>query len=506
LTDIGTAAVYAIVYLLVFLIGMNSSGSSRVQRYQEAGLFRRLFCVLLILASLAGACAVPGAAQDGEMKEVLVLHSYHEGHEWTDSITDGIETVLDTKDQDVKLYIEYLDASRIVEDGYAQKIYELYRLKYGDSRFDAVIVSDDEAFSFISERHKDLFPGTPCIFTGVNYYDPSLIPAGVPCTGVVESIDIRGTLDVALDLHPGTRQVVVINDQTVTGIANRKLLDEITPAYEDRVSFVYLEDMKMSSLRGAVGDLPEDSIILFLTFNRDAAGTHFEYDESVAVITETAEVPVYSVWDFYLGKGIMGGSLTEGFHQGRIAGELTLRVLNGEDVADILVVRQDVSRYMFDRVQLDRFGIADDKLPDGSTIINEQAGIVVDSTVFWGTIFGIVVLVVAVIILGLNIYRRRLAEEELRKNEEKFRMLAQKQHEALEQIEKNLEDMAILNDHIRNPLTVIVALADMDGGTIRESVLSQAREIDLLINKLDKGWLESQKIQEFLRRHYPGKD
>jgi ABC-type uncharacterized transport system substrate-binding protein len=465
-----------------------------------------MFCVLLVLASLAGACAVPGSAQEGEAKQVLVLHSYHEGHEWTDSVTNGIETVLDTKDQNVILYIEYLDASRIVEDGYAQKIYELYRLKYGDIRFDAVIVVDDEAFSFISGRHKDLFPGTPCIFTGVNYYDPSVIPAGSFCTGVVESIDIRGTLDVALDLHPETRQVVVINDRTVTGMANRKLLDEITPAYEDRVTFVYLEDMKMSALRSALGDLPGDSIVLLLTFNRDAAGAYYEYDESIAAITDAAEVPVYSVWDFYLGKGIVGGSLTEGFHQGRIAGELTLRVLDGEDVADIPVVRQDMSRYMFDRVQLDRFGIADDNLPEESTIINELASILVDARVFWGTIIGIAGLAFAVIILGLNIYRRRLAEEELRKNEEKFRMLAQKQHEALEQIEKNLEDMAILNDHIRNPLTVIVALADMDGGTIREAVLSQAREIDLLINKLDKGWLESHKIREFLRRHYPGKE
>jgi hypothetical protein len=35
---------------------------------------------------------------------------------------------------------------------------------------------------------------------------------------------------------------------------------------------------------------------------------------------------------------------------------------------------------------------------------------------------------------------------------------------ALEQIERNIEQMAVLNDHIRNPLQPVVGLADIQGG------------------------------------------
>ncbi|MBN1194062.1 MAG: PAS domain S-box protein [Methanomicrobiaceae archaeon] len=72
----------------------------------------------------------------------------------------------------------------------------------------------------------------------------------------------------------------------------------------------------------------------------------------------------------------------------------------------------------------------------------------------------------------------------------------------LEQIEKNIEQMAVLNDHIRNPLQAIVGLADLQGGEMAEKIFGQAQEIDRIIHRLDIGWVESTKIREFLVKHY----
>ncbi|HDR73509.1 MAG TPA: PAS domain S-box protein [Methanoculleus sp.] len=74
--------------------------------------------------------------------------------------------------------------------------------------------------------------------------------------------------------------------------------------------------------------------------------------------------------------------------------------------------------------------------------------------------------------------------------------------EALDQIERNMEQFAILNDHIRNPLQAIVGMVDLEGGPLAEKVVSQAAEIDAIIKRLDIGWLESKKISDFLRKHY----
>lgn len=74
--------------------------------------------------------------------------------------------------------------------------------------------------------------------------------------------------------------------------------------------------------------------------------------------------------------------------------------------------------------------------------------------------------------------------------------------QAYEQIELNMEQFAVLGDHIRHPLQVIMARADLMGdeehaGEIRE----QVRRINGYIKQLDRGWVESRKIRDFLRRN-----
>jgi PAS domain S-box-containing protein len=73
---------------------------------------------------------------------------------------------------------------------------------------------------------------------------------------------------------------------------------------------------------------------------------------------------------------------------------------------------------------------------------------------------------------------------------------------ALEQIEKNIEQFAILGDHIRNPLAVIVGLSSMAPGDITEKIILQAREIDRIVTQLDMGWIESEKVRDFIKRYY----
>jgi PAS domain S-box-containing protein len=80
--------------------------------------------------------------------------------------------------------------------------------------------------------------------------------------------------------------------------------------------------------------------------------------------------------------------------------------------------------------------------------------------------------------------------------------IEQLQKESYQQIEKNLQQFAILNDHIRNPLSVIVLLTEMDAGSHSLQILEKSKEIDRIITQLDRGWLESEKIHQFLKKYY----
>ena len=74
--------------------------------------------------------------------------------------------------------------------------------------------------------------------------------------------------------------------------------------------------------------------------------------------------------------------------------------------------------------------------------------------------------------------------------------------EAFQQIEKNLQDFAVLNDHIRNPLQGIIGIADLMDDVPAQKIIIYATMIDEIVNRIDRGYIESEKIHEFLRKYY----
>ncbi len=87
---------------------------------------KRFLLALLVVAWLTGAW---GMAADAGTKRVLVLNSYHEGYHWTDRIMAGIHSVFDEQ-EDVELFINYMDAKRISDETHYRLLRDLYKHEY----------------------------------------------------------------------------------------------------------------------------------------------------------------------------------------------------------------------------------------------------------------------------------------------------------------------------------------------------------------------------------------
>ncbi len=71
---------------------------------------------------------------------------------------------------------------------------------------------------------------------------------------------------------------------------------------------------------------------------------------------------------------------------------------------------------------------------------------------------------------------------------------------AFEQIERNIEQFAILADQIRNPLAAISLITEMEvHGRTRDRIMDQIKRIKELLTMLDRGWLDSEAVREYLR-------
>jgi regulator of replication initiation timing len=71
------------------------------------------------------------------------------------------------------------------------------------------------------------------------------------------------------------------------------------------------------------------------------------------------------------------------------------------------------------------------------------------------------------------------------------------------QIEENINAFAALVDGIRNPLAIISGTAELsvENDDAKKRLLECVSKIDTIVSKLDKGWVESEKIREFLKRY-----
>lgn len=77
----------------------------------------------------------------------------------------------------------------------------------------------------------------------------------------------------------------------------------------------------------------------------------------------------------------------------------------------------------------------------------------------------------------------------------------QMKRETYEQLGRNIEHFAVLGDHIRNPLQVIVGYASMIDDPRARRILEQSQQINELIDRLDHGWIESASVRQFLHKH-----
>lgn len=256
-------------------------------------------------------------------KKVLVVHSYHQGFFWTDSFQQGLAQSL--AEQELNLRVLYLDSKRNQSPQFLNQLYALYKTKLEQERFDAIVVSDNIALQLM-QRLAPQLNGTPVIFGGINNYQPEM-HLGLNATGVIEAVDVLSNIALIERLQPQAKQIYVVTDHSVTGVALRAQMDQFLlthPEYQAKIQ--HLVPANLAELTELVSQWDMSRAVLFWTFYRDAQG-HLSNEEEWKRLNQVSLAPIYMVHDLGLGHGAVGGVIQSGDKQGFSAGELLVRVL-----------------------------------------------------------------------------------------------------------------------------------------------------------------------------------
>ena len=387
----------------------------------------RLSELQLILITMTAVFLVPystGAASTREVKRVLIFYEFGLSSPGIETIDQGILAALDKSPYQIELYREYLETTLFPEVSTQNEFREWYIHKYQQRRPDLIITVGPSALQFMVDAHAKFFKDIPIVFTTSATMAPAKLDAQF--SGVQEdNIEGRKTIDAALRLQSGTKHVVVVAG---TAPYDRYALAEARQdlrSYESKLDITYLTDLTMPQLLEKLEHLPEHTVVLLTNFAQDATGAKFISSKQAApMIATAANAPVFSLSDVDVGYGEVGGDVISFAQEGQIVGDTALRILNGERVENIPIVKMPAV-YLFDWRALKRWGLKEENLPPGSIVLNREP--TVWESYKWYIAGGVSLIVLQALLIGgllWNRARRRKAENEVRESEQRFRHVA----------------------------------------------------------------------------------
>ena len=307
-----------------------------------------------------------------EIRRVLIFNAKGVSSPAVNLINQEIRAGLAKSPFQIELYSEYLETTLFPDEASQRGNRDSYIRRYRDRKPDLIIAVGPSPIKFMVDSHERFFPNIPIVFCA----SPEKL-AGNPkldsqFAGVWETVEPEKTLEAALQLQPGTKQVVVVGGTgSYDRLVNAFVRDSLHK-YEATLELTYLTDLAMPELLERLKHLPNHTIILYTELEQDAAGTRFiPATQSAPMVAGAANAPVFVMADTLVGQGTIGGYVSSFAAQGQVAAGIATRALNGERPQDIPIVK-GTNLYMFDWRTLQRWGFNEGALPPGSTVLYRQ--------------------------------------------------------------------------------------------------------------------------------------
>ena len=451
-------------------------GITKGRRSASAAL---ALCCATVLAILAAT-----QISTAETRRVLVVHAFgHPFSPWSDFAASFRAELVKKSPEPINLYEVSLDTAR-VQDPQGEAPFVDYIRALLAGRTPDLIVPVGAPSAFFMQRHRaQLYPTTPMLILGA---DLRRIPGTALTkydTGVLLDLDLPAYLDNVLRLRPDTTEVAVVVGNSPV---ERYWTSELRRDFQrlgDRVKISWFNDLTFGEMLRRAATMPPRSVIFWFLLSEDAAGVPYSQDRALETMREVANVPIFGMGDYELGRGIVGGPLMQTQAIGKEGAEVALRILKGETPGDINPPSVLFGAPMYDARELQRWGISESRLAPNSivqfrepTLWEQHRDLVLVA------VLAFVLQSALIAILLIQGRRRRLAERLLNESEARMAFAAASVNLALWQFDRQTGELWA-TDHCRAlfglnndvPLTREALLATIHPED-RESIVASLRQ------------------------------
>ncbi|WP_408070422.1 ABC transporter substrate binding protein [Butyrivibrio sp. JL13D10] len=276
----------------------------------------------------------------------------------------------------VDISYEFMDSDKYYGGLDLQNFDKFVRYKIFSVRsYDLIVVADDTALRYAINNRAELFPDVPLVFMGVNNMTEAVTASAMKnSTGIAESPDFESNYALMKQLFPGRKHLNIIVDSSVAGQGDFVEFMKFKDNHPDiRSTVINTSYYTADGLQEVLESLGKDDIILFLDFSVDGEKKAYSLKHASDFLSTYAkDIPIFRLTSTDVGHGVFGGISYSYYEAGRIAGELSGRILMGESADDIPLMSSSVSTPYFDQEAMDKYGIVYSQLPKGSVVLNEH--------------------------------------------------------------------------------------------------------------------------------------
>ena len=288
--------------------------------------------------------------------EILVISSYHPANLWDQSYSASLREHLKGAHHISHFYMDTKRQPRQELSRIADRAMESYR----QHKPDLVVLGDDNAINALARRIAT--EGTPVVFLGMNENPRHKGLVGHPrITGVLERPLLKRNISEMSQLMGGLDKALVLFDRSE--VSRTAIADEFSDQREPRVGTTRVDNQQLDDYRrwqeAVLSSRQRGYGALFIGLYHtlvDERGEHVSEQQVIEWTSQHSPVPLFSFWEFSVGKGrAIGGLVLNGHAQGERAAELANAILAGTSPGALSPRAALRGEYVFSRGELARW-------------------------------------------------------------------------------------------------------------------------------------------------------
>jgi ABC-type uncharacterized transport system substrate-binding protein len=300
---------------------------------------------------------------------MLLVHSYHQGYRWVDTITEGVRSAI--KGTGLEMEVFCMDAKRHTDEAWKIDAGQRAKKMVDEYHPDIILAADDDAQEYFAASYLNTV--MPVVFTGVDA-DPSKY--GYPAanvTGVIERPHFKESLALAQRLRP-IKRIAVLSCHDSTSILALGFMKQ------EQIDVEVAEWLMVDDFDGwkkAVQRFNHsvDAIVIrsYQAVKKPGSLENIPPDDVAAWTCEHATIPTIAFHDFEIEDGLLVGVVKSGQEYGRIPAAYALQILTGTPPSSLPVVKPSHGVKMINCKTARRLGISyANNLPNDVILVSKD--------------------------------------------------------------------------------------------------------------------------------------